>query len=79
MRLSATRYAARIGVHKATVQSWCRNSMLPEAEQNRNLPPVVARRLGKSWCIHVEKTEQAQSLCCGNPTEKSLAENGMIL
>jgi hypothetical protein len=72
-RLSAKAYAASIGVHEYTVQAWCRNSMKPEAERNKALPPVVARKRGRTWEIDVEATERLTSLKCGNPTERELA------
>jgi len=78
MRLSARSYAKQIGVHPETVQSWCRNSMLPDKDRNKALPPVVARRIGSRWQIAVEKTELAMSLICGNPAERGLAKRGAI-
>jgi len=78
MRLTAQAYAAQIGIHAETVKRWCRNSMLPEPERNKALPPMVCRRVGKSWQIAVEKTELAMSLICGNPAERSLAKRGAI-
>jgi hypothetical protein len=77
MRLSARAYAAEIGVHEDTVQSWCRNSMLPNSGRNKALPPIVARRIGRNWQINVEKTELAQSLVCGNPAERDIAKREM--
>lgn len=76
MRLTARAYAAESGVHEDTVQAWCRNSMLPADKQNKALPPIVARRIGNKWQIHVEKTDLLQSVCCGNPTERELAKKG---
>ena len=70
MRLSAAAYAAQTGVHVETIKRWCRNSMLPTAERNSKLPPMVCRRVGKSWQIAAEKTEMAMSLICGNPAVK---------
>lgn len=77
-RLSARAYAASVGLHEDTVQTWCRNSMLPDSDRNKSLPPVVARRIGKSWQINVEATDRAQSLVCGNPAERGLAKRGTI-
>lgn len=78
MRLSARKYAETLGLHEDTVQSWCRNSMLPEKDRNLSLPAIVARRVGRKWQIHVEKTELALSLMGGNATERSLAKRGML-
>lgn len=77
-RLSARQYAKHLGVHPETVQSWCRNSMLPERERNAALPPVICRKIGRKYQIAVERTELAMSLLCGNPAEKSLARAGSL-
>ena len=77
--MSARAYAKSIGAHPETVQSWCRNSMLPVEKRNPKLPPIVCRRIGSAWQIAVEKTELSMSLMCGNPTEREMAKKGMIL
>jgi len=71
-RVSAKAYAEMIGMSRLTVESWCRNMLLPASERRPNLPPMVAHKRGRAWAIDVEATERAQMAAGGNPIERDL-------
>jgi|GEM_PF-2168229 len=71
-RVTAQAYAEMIGMSHLTVERWCKNMLLPEGERNPNLPPMVARKRGRSWAIDVEATERAQVAVGGNPIERDM-------
>jgi hypothetical protein len=71
--LSCREFAAEYGVQESTAQRWCLNTVLPQ-DQKQNLPPVVCRKVGKSWFIDAAATETLHVAKFGNSLTKANAK-----
>lgn len=71
-RITASKYAAKRGLHYETVMRWCRNMLLGE-QRNKRMPAMVARKVGRDWRIDEAATEHMQAVSSGNPIERDLA------
>ncbi|GAT33258.1 hypothetical protein TSACC_21671 [Terrimicrobium sacchariphilum] len=62
LRESAEKFGQRVGLSTYTVRKMCHNNKL------------IARKVGRSWQIDVEASENGLSLISGNTPEKAITK-----